>query len=64
MRTPISNPESLEFWLQYTEPHEEFVRGAARLRDTVADGTDSSSPTDGDDLGFVFDCVALESGRD
>jgi hypothetical protein len=48
MRPPIPNPEAPEFWLQYAEPHEELVPGAARLRDTVADVTDGHSAHLGD----------------
>jgi hypothetical protein len=59
---PYPNPESPEFWLHYTEPLEEFVRGAARLRDTLADLTDASSPTDRDDLGLVSSLSHLRRG--
>ena len=38
MRPPYLKPDSPELCLEYAEPHEEFVRGAARLHDTVTGG--------------------------
>jgi AraC family transcriptional regulator of adaptative response/methylated-DNA-[protein]-cysteine methyltransferase len=59
---PYPKPDSPEFWLQYAEPLEEFMRGAARLRDTLADLRDASSPADGDDLALFSNVAHLSRG--
>jgi O-6-methylguanine DNA methyltransferase len=62
---PYPRPESADFWRHYIEPLEEFVRGAARLRDALADLRDASSPSpaDGDNRDLVSFSNVSHLGR-